>query len=215
MGASTAVLHGYYRSSTSYRLRILLNLKGIDYTIVPVALDRGEQRAPGFLERNPMGGVPVLEIDGHTLVQAPAMMDYLEERYPEPRLLPEAIDDRQRVREISALVACDIHPLNNLRVLKHLRASYALDDAGIADWYRHWIHAGFGALERMVEPSAEAPYAVGGRLSLAEINLVPQIYNARRFDVDMSDYPKLAAIDAHCARLDAFVAAHPDRHRVD
>ncbi len=215
MGASTAVLYGYYRSSTSYRLRILLNLKGIDYSIVPVALDRGEQREPEFLARNPMGGLPVLEIDGHSLVQAPAMMDFVEEHYPEPPLLPDAVAERQRVREISALVACDIHPLNNLRVLKHLRTGYELDDAAIADWYRHWIHAGFGALESMVSPDAAAPFAVGGRLSFAEINLVPQIYNARRFDIDMAQYPKLAAIDAHCASLEAFAAAHPDRHRVD
>lgn len=215
MGEAAAVLYGYYRSSTSYRLRILLNLKGIDYRIVPVALDRGEQLEPAFLERNPMGGLPVLEIDGHSLVQAPAIIDYLEERYRTPQLLPDAVAERQRVREIAALVACDIHPLDNLRVLKHLRATYGLDDAAIGDWYRHWIHAGFRALETMVAPEPAAPFAVGGRLSLAEIHLVPQIYNARRFDVDMEDYPRLAAIDAHCTSLAAFADAHPDRHRVD
>ena len=215
MSEPRAVLHGYYRSSTSYRLRILLNLKRIAHEIVPVALDRGEQLAPSFRALNPMGGVPVLEIDGLRLVQAPAMIDYIEERYAEPRLLPEAPEPRQRVREITSLVACDIHPLNNLRVLKHLRATCAADDAAIGAWYRHWIALGFDALERMVDPTAAAPYAVGGRLSLAEIYLVPQIYNARRFDVDMSVYPKLEAIDAHCTAQDAFAAAHPDRHRVE
>ena len=133
----------------------------------------------------------------------------------EPELLPADTTLRQRVREITSLVACDVHPLNNLRVLKHLRQRYGLDDDAIGDWYRHWIHAGFGALERMVAPDEAAPFAVGGRLSLAEVYLLPQIYNARRFDVDMADYPKLAAIDAHCATLDAFTRAHPDRHRVD
>ena len=150
MSEPRAALYGYYRSSTSYRLRILLNLKGIAHDIRPVALDRGEQLEPAFRALNPMGGVPVLEIDGLRLVQAPAMIDYIEERYGEPALLPDASAPRQRVREITSLVACDIHPLNNLRVLKHLRAEYGLDDDAVGTWYRHWIDAGFGALERMI-----------------------------------------------------------------
>ncbi|MEO1595361.1 MAG: maleylacetoacetate isomerase [Pseudomonadota bacterium] len=215
MSDTQATLYGYHRSSTSYRLRILLNLKGIAYETVPVALDKGAQREAAFLEINPMGGLPVLEIDGLRLVQAPAMIDYIEEHYDTPKLLPDAVAARQRVREIAALVACDVHPLNNLRVLKHLRMAYGADDAAIADWYRHWIHAAFPALEHMVGADGDAPFCVGDRLSLAEIYLIPQIYNAVRFDVDMTAYPKLARIDAHCASVPAFTDAHPDKHRVD
>ncbi|MEO1320071.1 MAG: maleylacetoacetate isomerase [Pseudomonadota bacterium] len=215
MSNTQATLYGYYRSSTSYRLRILLNLKGIDYKSVPVALDRGEQREAAFLDINPMGGLPVLEIDGLRLVQAPAMIDYIEEHYAAHKLLPDAAAPRQRVREIAAIVACDIHPLNNLRVLKHLRANYGADDAAIADWYRHWINAAFPALEHMVGANEDAPFCVDGQLSLAEIYLIPQIYNAERFDIDMTAYPRLAGINAHCTAMPAFADAHPDRHRVD
>ncbi|MEL6949655.1 MAG: maleylacetoacetate isomerase [Pseudomonadota bacterium] len=215
MSDTQATLYGYYRSSTSYRLRILLNLKGINYETVPVALDKGEQREAAFLDINPMGGLPVLDIDGLRLVQAPAMIDYIEEHYDAPRLLPNVAAPRQRVREIAAIVACDIHPLNNLRVLKHLRGTYGADDAAIADWYRHWIDAAFPALEHRVSANDDLPFCVDGQLSLAEIYLIPQIYNAERFEVDMTAYPKLARINAHCIAMPAFADAHPDRHRVD
>lgn len=213
MSTPQATLYGYYRSSTSYRLRILLNLKGIAHRTVAVALDKGEQRDAAFLAINPMGGLPVLDIDGIRLVQSPAIIDYVEEHYATPRLLPAAIEPRQRVREIAALVACDIHPLNNLRVLKHLRTTYGADDANIADWYRHWIDAAFPTLEHMVTANDDAAFCVGETASLADLYLIPQIYNATRFDVAMSAYPKLARVAAHCNTLPAFADAHPDRHR--
>lgn len=215
MSATQATLYGYYRSSTSYRLRILLNLKDIAHRTMAVALDKGEQRDAAFLAINPMGGLPVLEIDGLRLVQSPAIIDYIEEHYATPRLLPGAIEPRQRVREIASLVACDIHPLNNLRVLKHLRGTYDADDAAIAAWYRHWIDAAFPALEQMVTANDSAAFCVGESVTLADVYLVPQIYNATRFDVDMTAYPQLARIAAHCNTLPAFADAHPDRHRVD
>ena len=211
MTDKTATLYGYYRSSTSYRLRIMLALKGIDYDTRVVRLDRGEQHEEGFTALNPMGAVPVVAIDGRMLVQSPAIIDYLEEQYREPALLPDDIDDRQRVREVVALIACDIHPVNNLRVLQRLRRVHGLNDEQIADWYRHWIDVGFSALETMLGGGTPR-YCVADTLSLAEVYLVPQIYNARRFDVDMGDYPALQAIDAQCADIAAFRDAHPDLH---
>lgn len=211
MADKTATLYGYYRSSTSYRLRIMLALKGIDYRTEVVRLDRGEQHDDSFTALNPMGAVPVVGIDGRMLVQSPAIIDYLEEQYREPALLPDDVDDRQRVREIVALIACDIHPVNNLRVLQRLRRMHGLNDEQIGDWYRHWIDKGFAALETMIGGDATR-FCVGDKQTLAEVYLVPQIYNARRFDVDMGNYPGLQSIDAHCAGIAAFVDAHPDRH---
>lgn len=211
MPKATATLYGYHRSSTSYRLRILFGIKKIDYHTEVVRLDRGEQHAATFKDINPMGGVPVVRIDGRTLVQSPAIIDYIEEQYQQPVLLPDDPDTRQRVREITSLIGCDIHPVNNLRVLKRLRAEHGFDDAAIGEWYRHWINTGFSALEAMID-NPTARYAVGASVSLAEIYLVPQIYNARRFDVDMAQYPALQSIDAQCAKIDAFRDAHPDLH---
>lgn len=215
MADDKPTLYGYYRSSTSYRLRILLNLKNLAYDTVNVRLDRGEQHAPEFLALNPMGALPVLRFEGRTLIQSPAMIDYVEERFPSPSLLPANVDARQRVREIASLVACDIHPVNNLRILQHLREAYALDDQAIGDWYRTWIRRGFDALEQMLAVQTSADHAVGESVTLAEVYLVPQIYNARRFNIEMSDYPRLARIDAHCQGLPAFADAHPDRFEPD
>ncbi len=205
-------LYGYYRSSTSYRTRIVLNIKGIDYDYVPVALDRGEQQGEAFRELNPMGAVPALASDDGLFVQSPAIIEYLEERYPEPRLLPGDPAGRARVREIAALIACDIHPVNNLRVMRYIGENYGQDRAGIGAWYAHWIHAGFGPLERLLAArSAEGRYCIGDEVTLADAYLVPQVYNARRFGVALDDYPVIASVDAHLKALPAFAAAHPDR----
>lgn len=210
---AAVTLYGYYFSSTSYRTRIALNLKGLDYDTIDIRLDRGAQLEDDFRAVNPMAAVPVLDIDGRRLVQSPAILDYLDEHYPAPQLLPTDIDQRQRVREISALIACDIHPVNNLRVLKYLRAKHGCGDDDIGSWYRHWIRQGFKPLEQMLAQTSTAQrFAVGDSVSLADVYLVPQVANARRFAVDLADYPTLAAIDAHCQQLPAFAAAHPGRH---
>lgn len=205
-------LYGYYRSSTSYRTRIVLNLKGIGYEYVPVALDRGEQHGETFRELNPMGAVPALAADDGLFVQSPAIIEYLEERHPEPALLPADPAGRARVREIAALIACDIHPVNNLRIMRYIGEHYGQDRAGIGEWYAHWIHAGFGPLERLLAArSAAGRYCIGDTVTLADAYLVPQVYNARRFGVPLDDYPTIGSVDAHCAALPAFEAAHPDR----
>jgi maleylpyruvate isomerase len=205
-------LYGYYRSSTSYRTRIVLNLKGIDYEYVPVALDRGEQHDEAFRELNPMGAVPALATEDGLFVQSPAIIEYLEERHPEPALLPADPVGRARVREITTLIACDIHPVNNLRIMRYLGEHYGQDRAGIGEWYAHWIHAGFGPLERLLAARSTAGrYCIGDAVTLADAYLVPQVYNARRFGVPLDDYPTIGSVDAHCAALPAFAAAHPDR----
>jgi maleylacetoacetate isomerase len=205
-------LYGYYRSSTSYRTRIVLNLKGIDYDYAPVALDRGEQQTEAFRELNAMGAVPALESDDGLFVQSPAIIEYLEERHPEPPLLPADPAGRARVREVAALIACDIHPVNNLRVMRYIGEHYGQDRAGIAEWYAHWIRAGFGPLERLLADRSDAGrHCIGDALTLAEAYLVPQVYNARRFGVPLDDYPTIVSVDAHCTALPAFAAAHPDR----
>jgi maleylpyruvate isomerase len=149
-----------------------------------------------------------------SLLQSPAILDYLEEHYPDPRLLPEPAPARQRVRELSALVGCDIHPVNNLRVLKYLRREFEADDARIAEWYRHWIAEGFSAYEKLLGATDRtAGFCVGAATSMAEIYLLPQIYNARRFDLDMTPYPRIAEIEARCLDLSEFRNAHPDQSK--
>lgn len=213
MTDTNITLHGYYYSSTSYRTRILLNLKNLDYKTVEIRLDKGAQHADDFTTLNPMGAVPVLEIDGQQLIQSPAISDYIEEHYTQPKLLPEAVGPRQRVREITALIACDIHPVNNLRVLKHLRNNHDFDDAMIATWYAHWIKAGFSGLEKIIAASSDGGrYCVGDAVSMADVFLIPQVANARRFNLPLEHYPTLMQIDTHCRSLEAFAKAHPDQH---
>ena len=208
---SQATLHGYYRSSTSYRTRIALNLKGIEFAAIDVRLDRGAQHEEAFRALNPMGAVPVLEIDGLRLVQSPAIIDYLEERTPTPAFYPGDVAARQRVREFAALVGCDIHPVNNLRVLQYLRANHAADSEAVGTWCRHWMAEGFGAFEKMLAATPrDTTFCVGDGITAAEIYLLPQLYNARRFDLDLDPYPAIRAIEAHCLALAPFSAAHPD-----
>lgn len=212
MQSSGYRLYGYYRSSTSYRTRIVLNLKGLDYEYVPVALDRGEQHDESFRDLNPMGAVPALATAEGLFVQSPAIIEYLEERHPEPALLPADPPGRARVREIAALIACDIHPVNNLRIMRYLGDHYGQDRDGIGAWYAHWIHAGFGPLERLLAArSAGGRHCIGDDVTLADAYLVPQVYNARRFGVPLEDYPVIVSVDAHLSALPAFAAAHPDR----
>ncbi len=205
-------LYGYYRSSASYRLRIILGLKKIDWENRPVHLAKGEQLGPEFRAINPMGLVPVLDTGGSVLSQSPAIAEYLEEMYPEPSLLPASSDARAQVREMLNTIGCEIHPLQNLRVLKYLRAEYGQDDDGVAAWCRQWIAAGFAAFEKLaLNRSASGQYSFADSLSLADVWLVPQVYNARRFDLDLSPYPTIVSADQYCQTLDAFADAHPDK----
>jgi maleylpyruvate isomerase len=204
------VLHDYFRSSAAYRVRIALHLKGLAAERRFVHLRRGEQRAPGYLALNPQGFVPTLEVAGGRLTQSLAIIEYLEETHPEPALLPADPADRAWVRSVALAIACDIHPLNNLRVLKHLAKALEIDEPRRDDWYRHWIAEGFGAIEAQLRERARGPYCFGGRPGLADICLVPQVANARRLAVDMLPYPRIVAIDAACLQLPAFQAARPE-----
>jgi maleylpyruvate isomerase len=205
-------LYGYYRSSASYRLRIILGLKKIDWENHPVHLAKGEQLSPEFRTINPMGLVPVLDTGGSILSQSPAIAEYLEEMYPEPSLLPASSAARAQVREMLNTIGCEIHPLQNLRVLKYLRAEYGQDDDGVAAWCREWIAQGFAAFENMaMDRSVSKQYSFGDSLSLADVWLVPQVYNARRFGLDLTPYPVISSVDAHCQALTAFADAHPDK----
>lgn len=203
-------LYTYFRSSAAYRVRIALNLKGVAYEAVPVNLLKGEQRQEGYRAVNPQQRVPSLDIGGATLIQSPAILEYLDEVYPEPPLLPVGAANRARVRAVASLIACDIHPLNNLRVLKHLVGPLAQPQEAKNEWIAHWISEGFAALEALASERA-GRFLFGDAPSLADICLVPQMYNARRFEVPVDHYPSLVRADAEANRLGAFAAAHPDR----
>ena len=202
------VLYDYYRSSACYRVRIALNLKRLDYQAVPVNLLAGEHQDEGYRARNPQGLVPLLEAGGLRLTQSLAIIAWLEAQYPEPRLLPADPAEAARVRAMSRAIACDIHPLNNVRVLRRLKAM-GIDDDARDDWYRHWIGEGFAALEAMAAPGA-GRFLFGDSPTLADICLVPQMYNARRFATPLDDFPTLVRVDAEAGALEAFAAAHPD-----
>ncbi len=204
-------LYTYFRSSAAYRVRIALGVKGISYQSAFVHLRDGEHLKPGFREVNPHGLVPVLEDEGRTLTQSLAIIEYLEEAHPEPPLLPHSPADRATVRSMALAIACEIHPLNNLRVLNYLRGTLGLDENGVNAWYRHWIAAGLQGLEEQAKhTSADGRYLFGSSVTLADVCLVPQMYNARRFNCDLEPYPTLRAIDAHLQTLPAFAAAAPE-----
>lgn len=206
----TALLHDYYRSSAAYRVRIALNLKGVEYQQHAVNLVEGEQRDPDYCALNPQRFVPMLEIDGHRLTQSLAIIGYLDATRPEPPLLPSNPADAAHVRAMALAVACDIHPLNNLRVLKYLSSELGQPQDARDAWYRHWLIEGLEALEAMARNSA-GHFLFGDTPTLADICLVPQLYNARRFHVPLDEYPALLRADENAAKLEPFAAAHPDR----
>ncbi len=203
-------LYTYFRSSAAYRVRIALNLKGIAYEPVAIHLtkDGGHQHSPQFRAVNPLGRVPALALNsGDILTQSLAIIDYLDETHPAPPLLPRDPIARARVRAFAQVVACDIHPLNNLIALQYLRRSMKHEQAEIDAWYHHWILQGFAALEAMIGPP---PYSFGGEVTLADICLVPQVANARRLKVPLDNFPKIVAADAACLKLPAFDKARPE-----
>lgn len=204
---SDVVLYDFWRSSASYRVRIALNLKGIAYTAVRTDLSKGEQKSPEYRARTPQGFVPMLEIDGLRLTQSLAICDYLDAKVDAAAFVPRDAAARSHVLAMALVIACDIHPLNNLRILKYLDDPLGVAQDARDDWYRHWVAEGLGALEAMVPDSA---YLSGDGPGLADICLVPQMYNARRFEVDLAPYPKLLAMDAKLCALEAFARAAPE-----
>ncbi|MBA2466914.1 MAG: maleylacetoacetate isomerase [Sphingomonas sp.] len=204
------ILHDYYRSSAAYRVRIALNLKGVAYDSRPVNLANGAQKSEDYRALNPQGFVPMLEIDGLRLTQSLSIIMYLASRFPEPPLLPEDAGEAAHVRGMALAIACDIHPLNNLRVLKYLKTEFGQPQEAVDAWYAHWITEGLAPLEAVAAPRAGA-FLFGDAPTIADICLVPQLYNARRFNVRLDDYPTLLRADGSAAALDAFAAAHPDR----
>ena len=205
------ILHGYWRSGTSYRTRIALNLKGLAYQTAPVDLRTGAQKSDAYLALNPQGLVPALETgDGLVLTQSPAILEWLEEMHPTPALLPSSAADRACVRAMAALIGCDIHPLNNLRVLGALRKDFDADQAATDAWAARWIVSGFDALEALVARDG-GDFCFGDAPTLADCYLIPQLYSARRFNVDTAAWRSLTAIETHALAQPAFAAAHPDR----
>ena len=201
-------LHSYWRSTAAYRVRIALNLKGLDYQQIPHDLRVGEQAAPAYASVNPQQLIPALEVDGVVLTQSLAILEWLEETHPEPRLLPARAADRAAVRAMAQTIAFDIHPLNNLRVLARLRAEFGADENAVSRWIAGWIADGFEALETLIAKRGGA-FAYGDTPTLADCCLVPQVYSARRFNVDLAHYPRLVDAADRAGELDAFVAAHP------
>jgi len=206
---SQPVLYGYFRSSAAYRVRIALAWKGIAFETHPLHLVKAEHRAPDYLKLNPQGQVPTLQIDGQTLGQSMAILDYLEETRPEPPLLPKLPAERAIARWMAQLIVADIHPINNLRIGSYLRGTLGQGDEGVQTWMHHWMAEGFAALETLVSAHG-GTYCHGDAVSFADLCLVPQMYNARRFGLDLAPYPLITAIDERCRALPAFEAAHPD-----
>lgn len=205
------ILYGFAFSSASYRVRIALALKNVNATQINVKLRDGEHRQAEYLALNPQGFVPALRLDdGRVLTQSAAIIEYLEETIPEPRLLPADPALRAEVRALCQLVACDIHPLNNLRVLRYLEGPLGLAQGARDTWYRHWVQAGFEALEQFLVRTA-GRFCVGDSPSMADVYLVPQVFNARRFATDLAAFPRIVAIDAACRELPAFAGAAPER----
>lgn len=203
-------LYGYFRSSTSYRTRIAMNLKGLDYDYIAINLAQDEQLKNEFLSLNPQGLVPVLQADDLLLFQSPAILEWLEEVYPKNPLLPKDAAGRMQVRALSAMIGCDIHPLNNRRVLQYLRNELSVDEAEVIKWCNRWISEGFAALEkRLVADKTRGKFCYGDSPSFADCYLIPQVSSARRFEVDLNPYPNIVQIDAHCRTLKAFADADP------
>ena len=215
--ASIPVLHSYWRSSAAYRVRIALALKGQPYRSVTWQMAQGEHLQPAYRRLAPFGLapfglVPMLDIDGLRLQQSLAIIEYLEERNPEPALLPPGA--ARRARALAQLIACEVHPLNNLRALKRLRTQFGADDEQVGEWYRHWCHEAFSAFEAALGDDDGSPYALGDAPGIVECFLMPQVYNARRYGADLAPYGRIDAIARACAALPAFQAASPE-HQPD
>lgn len=203
-------LYTYFRSSAAYRVRIALNLKGLTAEMIPIHLQKegGRHKTADYRAINPQMRIPALALDsGDVLVQSLAIIEFLDEVHPQPPLLPRDPLTRAKVRGFAQVIACDIHPLNNVGPLRYLKNALGQEQSRIDAWYHHWILEGFAALETMVRP---APYAFSGEVTLADVCLVPQVYNARRLKVPLDGFPKLVAVDAACAKLEAFERARPE-----
>src|SRR6476661_2798888 len=207
---SRIILYDYFRSSAAYRVRIALNLKGVDYERRPVDLREDAQKSAEYRALNPQGLVPMLEIDGHRLTQSVAIINYLDLRYPNQPLLPASAAERAHVVAMAMAIACDIHPLNNLRVLKYLKNELGHSQDEVDAWYRHWLTEGLPAIETMAAPQA-GKFLFGNAPTGADVCLIPQLYNARRFDLPLDAYPTLLRAEENANQMPAFAAAHPDR----
>jgi maleylacetoacetate isomerase len=207
---SRPILYDYWRSSAAYRVRIALNLKGVDYESRQVDLREDAQKSPEYRALNPQGLVPMLEIDGHRLTQSLAIINYLDLRYANQPLIPASAAERAHVVAMGMAVACDIHPLNNLRVLKYLKNELGQEQEAIDRWYAHWISEGLPGLEALAAPRA-GDFLFGNAPTGADVCLVPQLYNARRYSVPLDAYPTLLRAEANANKMEAFAAAHPDR----
>ncbi len=207
------ILYGYFRSSTAYRLRIALHWKGLPWEGRAVSLPKGEHRADAYMALNPQGALPALVEEGQpALAQSLALLDYLEETHPAPPLLPQGARERAMVRSLCQVVACDIHPVTNLRVLKELRGRWGLSEADSVEWYRHWTAEGLRSFEAtLAMQGRHGAFCWGDAVTQADVCLVPAVFNARRYEVDLAPYPMLTAIADRAAALPAFAAAHPSR----
>lgn len=203
-------LYSYFRSSAAYRVRIALNLKQLDYAIQPVHLLKNEQQQEHYLALNPSQLVPSLTDQDQPFTQSLNILEYLEERYPTRPLLPTDLVERAKIRAFSQTIACDIHPLDNLRVLKYLKHELAVNDEQKNQWYQHWIIEGFKSLEKQLK-SSNGQFCFGTHATFADCCLIPQVYNAKRFNVDLSDFPKIQSIDQYCLTLPAFLKAAPEQ----
>lgn len=216
-------LYSYFRSSAAYRVRIVLNLKHINYDIVPVHLVRngGEQNSAEYLDVNPQGLVPSLDITAPSIngleqqpqiiTQSAAIIEYLEEAFPQPALLPINLIERAYIRTLTQIIACDMHPVNNLRVLQYLEECFDCNEAEKITWYQHWLAKGFAAFEMLLRKNGSTHYYCNGQVSVADVYLIPQVYNALRFNLDMTPYPIINRIYQHCIQLPAFVEAAPEQ----
>jgi len=205
-------LHTYFRSSASYRVRIALAYKGLPHDAAYVNLPKGEHQADAFRTVNAQALVPALEDGGRILIQSLAIMEYLDETHPEPPLLPRGALDRAYVRAAAQITACEIHPLNNLRTLKYVKRSYKLDDEGVNTWYRHWIAEGFAMLEGYLARERRAGrFTFGDTVTIADCCLVPQVFNAQRYECDLGPYPTITRIFGECMKLDAFASTQPSK----
>jgi maleylacetoacetate isomerase len=207
-------LYTYCKSSAAYRVRIALNLKGLTYHPVYISLvkEGGENFRPEYRSINPQAMVPVLQTGKHTLTQSTAIVEYLEQEFPDPPLLPDNAAARAHARSYAQMIACDIHPLNNLRVLDYLVRNFDADETAKLQWYQHWIHEGFDAIEtKLANSSLTGRYCIGGTPTVADVFLVPQVYNAKRYQCKLDAYPNIRRINDNCLELEAFIDAAPEQ----